>query len=147
MIRPIRAVSVADLSFGRLALAMGGAGGGTVTIDPRGGPGAYSGVVRPACGAEPSCLPHPARFAVSGEPGRSYRVLLPDTVEARGQRSAARLTVHALSLHSVASAGTASGLLDAEGEGAFSVGGTLTVGALASPDIYHASVPVTVTYD
>ncbi|MFC3098945.1 DUF4402 domain-containing protein [Alteraurantiacibacter palmitatis] len=147
MIRPIRAASVADLSFGRIALAGGGAAGGMVTIDPRGGPGSYSGGVQPACGAEPGCQPHAARFAVSGEPGRSYRVILPETVEAHGQRSAARLTVHALTLHSLASAGEGTALLDAEGEGAFSVGGTLTVVRHASPDIYHATVPVTVTYD
>lgn len=107
----------------------------------------FTGAVQAVCGAEPACQPHPARFAVSGEPGRAYRVMLPAAVEAHGQRSAARLTVVALTVHSLASAEDASGLLDAEGEGSFAVGGTLSVNAQALPDIYHAIVPVTVTYD
>lgn len=140
-------MSVADLSFGRIALSGNAAAGGTVTIDPRGGLPSFTGAAQAVCGAEPACQPHPARFAVSGEPGRAYRVVLPVSVEARGQHSAARLTVHTLTMHSLSPAENASGRLDAEGEGAFAVGGTLSVPAQALPDIYHASVPVTVTYD
>ena len=46
VVRPLRAVSVADLSFGRIAVSANVIAGGTVTIDPRGGLPATCSFVR-----------------------------------------------------------------------------------------------------
>lgn len=147
VVRPLSAMAEADLSFGAISLGTGQAAGGNVVVAPQGGAATYGGSVRQICGGNSACQPHPARFAVSGEADRAYRVTLPTTVVAIGTRSGAGLAVADLALLSRNSAGASGGLLDASGSDSFTVGGTLQVLPGTQADTYRAEFAVTVAYD
>lgn len=146
VIVPIRAVPVSDLSFG--LIVVGTAGDGTVEVAPDGSPPRYTSAARSTCSGEAGCAAHPARFDVAGEPRRSYRIVLPDQIRARGTRTGASLAVVAIRVRSV-NAGTAlaEGVLDEAGQDSFFVGGTLQVPAGTRPDVFRADLPVIVTYN
>lgn len=147
VVRPLNTTALSDLSFGAITVGGGQAAGGAVTVAPQGIGTSYSGSVRQLCGGGGSCQPHPARFAVSGEGGRSYRVALPASVLASGSRTGALLPVDQLTLHSRNSAGSSGGQLDASGSDVFAVGGTLQVAPGTPADVYRAEFAVTVSYD
>ena len=142
VVRPISAVALTDLSFGAITLGNGGATGGTVVVSATGGPATYTGSVRQTCAGSAACQPHPARFRVSGEPERAYRVTVPEAITARGSRTATLLPVAAL-----VTASATGWTLDRQGTGAFTVGGTLQVPDGTPPDSYRAEFPVIVAYD
>ena len=147
VVRPLSTTALADLSFGAITVGNGPAAGGTVIVAPQGTGASYSGSARHLCSGGPSCQPHPARFAVSGEGGRSYRVSLPASVAAVGSRSGAVLAVADLAMQSANSAHSAGGLLDIAGHDSFAVGGTLLVTPGTPADSYRAEFSVTVSYD
>lgn len=146
VIRPLAATALEDLSFGAITLGSSSAGG-TVSVPPDGGAAAYGGSVRQLCSGGGPCQPHPARFAVSGEAERTYRVDLPARIEAVGERSGTSLPVTGLRLHSTNRGSVTGGQLDSAGEDGFAVGGTLQVPAGTPADVYRAQFPVTVSYD
>jgi hypothetical protein len=146
VIRPLAATAVEDLSFGAITVGAT-ASGGTVAVPPNGGGASYAGSVRQLCSGGGQYQPHPARFAVSGEAGRTYRVTLPAGIVALGQRGGTGLDVTGMVLHSANRGSTTGGQLDAGGEDSFAVGGTLQVPAGTPADLYRAQFPVTVSYD
>lgn len=147
VVRPLSATALADLSFGAISVGGSQAGGGQVTVAPQGTGATYAGSVRQQCSGNVACQPHPARFAVSGEAGRAYRVTLPATIEALGSRTGTGLTVAALALLSANRASASGGQLDAGGSDNFTVGGTLLVTPGTPADTYRAEFAVTVSYD
>lgn len=145
---PIRAVRLADLSFG--AIVVGAVGDGTVEVPPDGSPPRYSDAAKAGCSAQSECLPHPARFGVSGEPDRSYRISLPGSIMASGISTGAGLPVTNIVVRSQndpADGGGAGGRLDNAGQDIFFVGGTLRVPAGTRPDLFRADLSIIVTYN
>lgn len=143
---PIRAMPLTDLSFG--AIVVGSAGEGAVRIAPDGSPPLYLNTARSSCSGEAECMPHRARFSVSGEPSKSYRVVLPQTLTAVGMRTGAGLPVVSLEMRSLnAPSATGEGLLDSAGRDSFFVGGTLQVPPGTRPDVFRAELPVIVAYN
>lgn len=143
---PVRAVPLSDLSFG--AVVIGAAGEGSVAVAADGSAPRYNNATRSRCAGEAQCMPHPAKFEVSGEPGRSYRVSLPRQITAYGVRTGAGLIVGSLDVRSVnAASSQGEGRLDNGGHDNFFVGGVLQVPAGTTPDVFRAELPVIVTYN
>ena len=146
VVEPIRAVSLADLSFGAISVARGGAG--QVEVDPDGSTVRYLQAARPQCGGGGGCTPHPGSFAVFGAANQTYSVSLPFQIIARGRQTGRGLVVGDLETRSVNAAAQASGgRLDRHGRDTFFVGGTLSVPAGTPSDIFTAELPVTVSYN
>lgn len=148
VIAPLTTMPVADLDFGTVGVS--GGGGGSVIVGPAEDGAAYSGSARAVCGQGTGCpRPHPARFDVSGEAGRTYRVALPRSVSARADMAGAPdLEVADLALRTASQPATTNrGSLDAAGRDAFTVGGTLVLPRGTVPARYRAQIEVVVTYD
>lgn len=142
--RPIAVSGIADLDFGMVASS----GAGAVTVMAGGGPASFAGKAREACTGQSVCpAPHPARFAVSGEPSRNYRIALPDRIGVSSQGASGlvvtRLTVRTASRPDAGPRGK----LGHEGRDSFEVGGTLEIAGALPPGHHAVSVPVSVTYD
>lgn len=147
VVQALRAVQEEDLAFGAITSSV--MASGEVVVDPTGATLLYLGGAQAACpGATASCDAHPARFAVSGEPDRTYAITLPSEVIASGQRTATSLTVRALVASSTnRPERNGGGALDTYGKDSFTVGGTLSVPAGTQADIFRADLPVMVHYD
>nr|WP_246438476.1 DUF4402 domain-containing protein [Novosphingobium piscinae] len=148
VVAPLAVAREADLDFGTVAIAASGPG--TVAVAPLGGgtryTGGASGVCALACPA-----PHPARFAVEGEPLRSYRVVVPDslTITATSGGSgggAVPVRIDGLTIAAASTRSGSGGELSPVGRDHFEVGGTLHLPAGAAEGHYTAQVPVIVTY-
>ena len=87
VVAPLAVRSLRDLDFG--AVGDVGREGGILVIVPGSPQARYGGAARLACpvGEATCAMPHAARLRVEGEPGRAYRVLLPDAVEAQSGSS------------------------------------------------------------
>lgn len=147
VIAPLTAIPVADLDFGTVGVS---GGSGAVIVGPAGDGAAYSGAARAVCGLGAGCpRPHPARFEVSGEAGRAYRVALPRSVSARADVAGAPdLEVADLALRTASQPAQADrGTLDGAGRDSFNVGGTLVLPRGAVPARYRAQIEVVVNYD
>lgn len=143
VVAPITLTREADLDFGTIAVAPLGAG--SVTVAPLGGAAVYAGSAGAICGS--TCAPpHPARFAVTGEGGRSYRVTVPASLAIAAPDGAAGITVDSLVVSSTSQPGSAAGVLTEGGSDTFAVGGTLRLPSQAPPGRYTAQVPVIVSY-
>lgn len=146
VVQPLRAIPLADLSFGSIALTASQAG--SVSVPADGGAVSYTSSVRSACGGDSACAPHPASFEVTGEADRSYRVTLPGNVIATGQLTGTTLAVSDLVMRSLNQpAMDQGGRLGADGSDRFNVGGTLDIPAGTQPDLFRAQLPVLVSYD
>ncbi|MCY1669502.1 DUF4402 domain-containing protein [Novosphingobium sp. SL115] len=138
-----------DLAFGAV---FANQSAGTVTVRNTGGV-IYRGGAQQACLPDACNIPHPALFLVQGEPGRAYRVEIPEQVLATGQSAqpgggpAVALIVDQLQCVSD-SKPSASGLgqLDTQGLDRFRIGGTLHLPAGLPAADYRAVVQVIVTY-
>lgn len=146
VIAPLTVTAVEDLDFGTVSVAAGR--GGSVEVIAGGAAPRYLGSAGLPCAAASICAPHPAKFVVSGEPGRRYQVNIPSTVDATGAHAnAAHLLVADLHVRSASQAGEeAAGTLDGSGSDGFEIGGTLQIPAGTIPDHYTAKIPVIVTY-
>lgn len=149
LVQPLVVTRQADLAFGAVFASQAP---GTVTVGTDGSL-TFSGGAQPACIGGACLSTHPASFAVSGEPGRTYTVQLPASVVATGSVTgggtgpAPPLQVDGLNAASVngASGGTA-WQLDGLGQDQFDIGGTLHLPAgLPSAD-YQATISVVVAY-
>lgn len=140
---PITVSREADLDFGTVAVSATGAG--TVRVDPLSAAASYTGGVGSVCGS--ACAgPHPARFAVQGEPGRAYQVTLPGQLAIPGPAGTAAVLVNSLVAAAASSPQAGRGILSGSGKDLFEVGGTLHVPASAPPTRYTTQVPVIVDY-
>lgn len=145
IIAPITIAREADLDFGTLAVASDSAG--TVTIAPLTGGIRYTGGVSGICAA--ACPPpHPARFSVKGEPGRTYAVSVPTALSIlpAGGTGGQPVTVDTLTVGTVSNPGDPGGVLSATGVDGFEIGGTLHLPANAPAGRYSSQVPVVVSY-
>ena len=145
IIAPITIAREADLDFGTLVVSADAAG--SVTIAPLAGGVRYDGGVSGICAA--ACPPpHPARFSVKGEPGRSYAVTVPPALSILPVDGALGppVTVDALTVGTVSNPGDAAGMLSADGADGFEIGGTLHLPAHAPAGRYTTQVPVVVSY-
>lgn len=145
VIAPLAVAREEDLDFGTISLAPNAAG--TVTVVPLGGGVRYGG------SAEGICLlacppPHPARFAVRGEPLRSYRVAVPPglSIAAPGGGSGSSVLIDALTIGTLSQRIGEGGELSPDGLDSFEVGGTLHLPSGAPEGRYTAEVPVIVSY-
>jgi hypothetical protein len=146
VVKPVRVISLADLSFGSIAVSSNAAG--TVRVAADGSPAAYERAARPECTGQAQCAPHRASFDVTGEAGRAYSVALPASVTAIGQRTGAPLLVGALEMYSLNAPSLQSrGLLNESGRDTFFVGGVLQLPAGTRPDLFRAELSVTVSYN
>lgn len=147
VVRPIAAVSLADLDFGLVSSDAAG----SVTVVAGEKTARYAGGARRACDQAQACpAEHPARFLVTGESGRSYRVAVPDRLTISGMQGDAQgptLFAVALTVKTASrSADGTEGTLDAQGSDTFEIGGTLRLPAKHDAARYTVSVPVIVTY-
>lgn len=149
------------LSFG---LVKGGSIAGTVVVKPE-------GIRTPGGGAEmvgsgpcqtvycedetnpsnPESASYwgPGRFVISGAPGSAYRISAASSALATWRTPATgripQLTVVSFTFL-CASTGSATGILDANGQDTIRVGGTLQVPADMKTASYRVNVPITVEY-
>lgn len=146
VVKPLRAIPLADLSFGSIAASSDVAG--SVSVAPDGGAVSYFNTRKAACSGQTDCTPHRASFEVSGEASRTYRVSLPRSIMASGAKTGARLVVDDLEVrsfnHPAASNG---GRLDTAGRDVFFVGGKVTIPARTVTDTFRAQLPITVSYN
>lgn len=147
VVAPLKLDTIAPLEFGTIVASQ--AGSGTVTVDPSGGAPVYTGALRGLCGGSAGCHATPARFAVTGEAGRFYRVEYPREALAYAVAAAApalrvmRLAIGTDSLPG----GSARGQLGSGGADSFRIGGTLEVPAGTIAGTYRARLDVLVAYD
>jgi len=142
----LQVIPLADLQFG--AVIVGDGEAGEVTVSAGSAQNIYRGSARSGCGQEGGCITQPARFRISGEASRTYRIAIDGSVTARGQAWGGEIEVIALTTFSdnqASSDGT--GVLDAAGIDYFAVGGTLSVPSGTAPDIFRADLPVIVSYE
>ncbi|MBA3054794.1 MAG: DUF4402 domain-containing protein [Sphingomonadales bacterium] len=146
VIAPLTVIAIRDLDFGTVSVAAGM--GGSVEVLAGGAAPRYLGAAGLPCVAGGGCTPHPAKFIVSGEPGRRYHVDIPAVADAKGSAAnAAHLLVGDLHVRSASLAGAgAAGMLDGSGSDDFEIGGTLQIPAGTVADHYTAKIPVIVTY-
>ena len=144
VVRPITLTGIDDLDFGMVQSS----GSGTVTVQPGNSLVVYDGGARAACARAQQCpQPHPARFEVSGERGRGYRISLPGNLRIAGS-SGSGLVVASLTARSASRpAAGARGTFNLTGLDGFEVGGTLEISGALPPGHYRVSVPVIVSYD
>jgi hypothetical protein len=133
----------ADLDFGTVTVSA--ASGGTVSLAPLTGSVAYGGGVGGVCGSACS-PPHPARFAVQGEPARAYLVSLPARLAIALPGGGGTVLVDSLVAAAASSPQPGRGILSAQGRDTFEVGGTLHLPAAAPAAQYTTQVPVIVDY-
>ncbi|MDF8334621.1 DUF4402 domain-containing protein [Novosphingobium cyanobacteriorum] len=143
VVAPLVMTRLSDLDFGAI-FAPVAAGSVTISTDGR---ASYAGGALAACAGAACSAVHAAAFAVRGEAGRSYAITLPARVTASAEAGAGVLTVESLTVRSRNSgANDGHGLIDAQGEDGFAVGGTLVVPAGLGAGHYRATVDVTITY-
>jgi hypothetical protein len=147
VIRPLSVTAVADMDFGTITHLPGISG--TVTVNPGAAGASFAGGASPVCGGSTCGTAHAARFAVTGEPQRSYAIQLPGTVTATGSATdpgaiAPPLTISGLTVRTTG--GVTVPRLDASGADGFEVGGTITLPADLPPARYRASFAVVVSY-
>lgn len=140
IVTPLTVSKLAALDFGTLHA---GARDGDVVISPSGSIATHGGV-----GIAADVAPHPARFAINGDPNRDYRINLPVQAIASGMRDAADVLVaDEFSARSMNVGGvTAMGRLDTHGADEITVGARVVVPASARADHYTVDVPITVDY-
>lgn len=142
----IRAGPLADLSFG--SITIGSSGEGSIVVAADGSPPRYVNAARSGCSGQTECEAHRARFAVSGDPDRSYRVALPGAIVATGRMTGVGLPVTDLAVRSQNdSAASGEGRLDRTGRDVFFVGGTLRIPPGTRPDVFRAELSVIVNYN
>lgn len=126
---PTSVVGAQDLAFGQIA---GGAGyAGTVTIEPA-GTRVSSGTIRLLGGGYA-----PARFTITGNPGKSYALTLPSSFSIVSGTEQMTVTGITSSIPLV-------GVLPGSGELPFAVGGTLTVNDSQQIRTYAGSLVISV---
>lgn len=129
---PLNVDITADLDFSRL---VSGQGGGSVTLDPQGGPSVARGNVAPIGGYGFS-----GRVIVIGTPGRSVRIDIPsDAVLTSSTGRSARVSGIVTGLPPVVRLGP-------DGRLEFGFGGRLELDGEADGD-YRGRIPVTVSYE
>lgn len=147
VVGPLSVEALADLDFGSVGRV--GAEGGALFVTPGNGPVRYAGGARSTCatGERGCALPHAARLRVTGEPGRAYRVVMPESVQARGSEGLPALPVTGLTVRtdSRPQAG-AQGVLDPRGADGIEIGGELRIPAGTAASHYRAQVAVIVVY-
>jgi hypothetical protein len=144
---PLAVAALSDLDFGMVASS----GAGTVTVAPGVSAARFGGAARKACtGDDPCPQAHPARFSVTGESGRSYRITLPESLAITGRRnggeSPSLLVVKMTARTASRPAAGPEGALDRAGSDTFEVGGTLEIAEPQPPAHYTVTVPVIVAY-
>ncbi|WP_395327935.1 DUF4402 domain-containing protein [Novosphingobium sp. BL-8H] len=149
VVQPLSVRSLSDLDFGSVGDV--GAQGGTLVIAPGDPAARYAGAAHPACivGNANCAGPHAARLRVEGEPGRAYRVVVPESVQAHSAEgeAMAALPVTGLTVRtdSRPQAG-AQGVLNHAGGDGFEIGGELRIPPGTEASHYRAQVPVIVVY-
>ena len=143
VVEPITVTREADLDFGTITVSP--AAGGTVILAPLTAAASYGGGVTGVCG-QACAAPHPARFAVRGQPGRAYQVTLPARLAIAVPGGSAPVTVDSLVAFAPSSPQSGRGILSAAGQDRFEVGGTLHLPAAAPEARYTTQVPVIVDY-
>ena len=129
---PLRVEIIADLDFARL---VAGSGGGSVTLDPRGGSGQTQGDISPLGGFGFS-----GRVIVTGTPLKNVRITLPDSaVLTSSTGRTARLTAIQTGQSPVMR-------LSLLGRLEFAFGGRLEIEGGSDGD-YRGRIPVTVNYE
>lgn len=144
VVRPIALTGIDDLDFGMAQSS----GAGTVTVQPGTSQVVYGGGARAACARAQQCpQPHAARFEVSGERGRGYRITLPGNLRITAANGSGLLVASLNARSASLPAAGARGTLDPMGQDGFQVGGTLAISGALPPGHYRVSVPVIVAYD
>ncbi len=134
ILRSLTVTADGELRFGQLPR---GAGRAPLTV--RAGPLSAAGRPGAAQGV-------PATVVLRGDPGRTYRVILPQTVRTTtGSHPVGALSVWSATLGDITQSRI--GQLDADGQDTLSVGGVLTPPADAPPGDYRANVPVQIAYE
>lgn len=143
VVAPLSLSREADLDFGTIAVSSEGSG--SVTVTPLDARVSYTGSAAAVCAA--ACTPpHAAQFVVSGEPGRSYRVAVPNSLAITSLDLEAGVLVDGLVVKAASNPSDSGGVLSTTGVDRFEVGATLHLPAQAPPGHYTAQVPVIVSY-
>jgi hypothetical protein len=144
VVNPVTLRPIRDLDFG--IITVGPQASGSVIVSPGAAGAHYAGSVRQVCGS--GCvMPHPARFEVTGEAGRSYVITTPNSILAPNE-SLSPLRIDAIRLKTASRPDSvAAGQINFSGLDHFDLGGTLHVPAGAAADSYWLNLPVIMTYD
>ncbi|QIG54253.1 DUF4402 domain-containing protein [Altererythrobacter sp. BO-6] len=147
VIAPLKLETLEPLEFGTIAVAPNASG--SITVPPSTSPATYSGALSASCSATAFCRAQPAKFAVTGAPGRHYRIEHPSEATAQAVRgSAPLLAVTQISVATESLGGeSARGLLGPDGTDGFRIGGTLQIPGGTPAGTYRATLDVVVSYD
>lgn len=136
ILQPVTVMNLSNLSFGRFQSREGG----TVTVTPSATRSASG--VKLIGGAEF----YPASYSIAGEPGRVYRVILPNTVTSSpGGLHVSDFTIWSANSGALLTAGI--GQLDGTGGDALNIGATVTVPPDVRPAHFTATFPITIDYE
>lgn len=143
VIRPLSVTVNKTLTFGRLAVQSGKTRIIYATIDPSkpSSPLKTSGLVVLAGGGET-----PLEARIIGEPRRTYRISIPQTVlSPPGRFTVSNFVIVSATRNNARITG--SSVLGNDGTELIRIGATLTLNATATQAIYTAVVPITVLYE
>ncbi len=143
VIRPLSVAVNKTLNFGRLQVRGGKTRVIYATIDPTQplSPLKTSGLVVLAGGGET-----PLEARIIGDPLRTYRISIPQTVlSTPGRFTVSNFVIVSATRNNARMTG--SGVLGNDGTELIRIGATLTLNATASQAVYKAIVPITVVYE
>ena len=140
VIRPLTLTKTADLKFGTVVRPA--TGSGTAVINAAGARSVTGGVVGLASGDAPAA----AAFSVAGEGGQSVSITVPASVSMANGTDALVVTTSNSLTGSVASQ-TLSNALGSAGSLAFSVGGSVPIGASTATGAYTGTFTVSAAYN
>ena len=154
VMQPIAVIATADLDFGIVVNDVSSSAGSAIFSSSA--VLVYAGGAQSGCNPGSACpSPHRARFVVTGEQGRAYRVTTPASLTVKGVPIGAvpgatpppALKVDRLTVWMVgASAARPDGTLGQDGSSTFEIGGRLSIPLAAAAARYQADIPVVVTY-
>jgi hypothetical protein len=135
LVRTLAVASTTGLSFGTIAPS---AAAGTVVIAADGARSATGGATLLSANAGSA-----GGVSLVGTASLAYTVSMPNTVTLTASGGSATMTLGSLTTNLAAGGGT----LNATGNGSFSIGGTLSVGAGQAVASYAGVLPVTITWN
>ena len=140
VIRPLTLTKTADLKFGTVVRPA--TGSGAAVISAAGARSVAGGVVGLASGDAPAA----AAFSVAGEGGQSVSITVPASFSMANSTDAVVVTTSNSLTGSVASQ-TLSNALGSAGSLAFSVGGSVPIGASTATGAYTSTFTVSAAYN
>jgi hypothetical protein len=146
IVQPLSIKIVSQLSFGHIAL-LPAVRSASITIhaDPALSP-TTQGLAKGTYDKTADDDAKPAKHLLSGEPGKTYRIIIPKDLKSYpGGRPASKVTIYSALRGDISRSRT--GQFDDKGEDILTIGATLTFKGTTPPGRYTAPVSLTIAYE